>query len=340
VTVAAATRTLSLVDAVGEAMRQAMEADPNVIVMGEDVAGGAGRGDEKQNAMGGSFGATKSLFPLFGPNRVRDTPISEAGFVGAGVGAAAAGLRPVVDAMWADFTGLAFDQIYNQAAKMSFMFGGQARLPLTIRVAMGSGLGAAAQHSGTLYAIYAHLPGLKVVVPSTPYDAKGLLLESIFDDAPVMFFEHLRLYVAKGPVPEEPYRIPLGVADVRRAGSDVTIVAISAMVERALEAAELLAPAGTSAEVIDPRTLSPLDLDTIVASVEKTGALVVVDESPPHCSVASEIAAAVSEQAFDSLNGPVRRVTAPHAPVPFTPSLENAYAPTVQAIVDAVGTLA
>jgi pyruvate dehydrogenase E1 component beta subunit len=223
---------------------------------------------------------------------------------------------------------------------MSFMFGGQARLPLTIRVAMGSGLGAAAQHSGTLYAIYTHLPGLKVVVPSTPYDAKGLLLESIFDDGPVMFFEHLKLYTAKGPVPEEAYRIPLGVAAVRRAGSDVTIVAVSAMVGRALEAAELLAASGTSAEVIDPRTLSPLDFETIVASVEKTGALVVVDESPPRCSVASEIAAVVSERAFDSLNGPVRRVTAPHAPVPFTPSLEAAYAPTVQAIVDAVGTLA
>jgi len=317
-----------------------MEADPTVIVMGEDVVGGAGRGGDKENVMGGSFGVTKGLFPAFGPERVRDTPISEAGFVGAGVGAAAAGLRPVVDVMWADFTGLAFDQIYNQASKMSYMFGGQARLPLTIRVAMGSGLSAAAQHSGTLYAIYTHLPGLKVVVPSTPYDAKGLLLESIFDDSPVLFFEHLKLYVAKGHVPEEPYRIPLGVAEVRRTGSDVTIVAVGAMVERALHAAETLAASGTSAEVIDPRTLSPLDVDTIVTSVEKTGALVVVDESPPQCSVASEIAAVVSERAFDSLNGPVRRVTAPHAPVPFTPSLEAAYAPTVQAIVDAVNTLA
>src|SRR5262249_4560451 len=167
------------------------------------------------------------------------TPISEAGFVGAAVGAAAAGLRPVVDAMWADFTGLAFDQIYNQAGKMSYMFGGQARLPLTIRIAMGSGLSAAAQHSGTLYAIYTHLPGIKVVVPSTPYDAKGLLLEAIFDDSPVMFFEHLKLYVAKGTVPEEPYRIPLGVAEVRRAGSDVTVVAIAAMVDRALAAADV-----------------------------------------------------------------------------------------------------
>jgi pyruvate/2-oxoglutarate/acetoin dehydrogenase E1 component len=222
---------------------------------------------------------------------------------------------------------------------MSYMFGGQVRLPLTIRVAMGSGLSAAAQHSGTLYAIYTHLPGLKVVVPSTPYDAKGLLLESIFDDSPVLFFEHLKLYVAKGPVPEEPYRIPLGVAEVRRPGSDVTIVAIAAMVGRALEAAERLAAQGVSAEVIDPRTLSPLDEATIIGSVEKTGGLVVVDESPPHCSVASEISALVAEKAFDALNGPVRRVTAPHTPVPFAPSLEEAYAPSVQAIVDAVGTV-
>ena len=332
-------RSLSMVNAVGEAMRQAMEADPTVIVMGEDVVGGAGRGGSKENAMGGSFGATKSLYPLFGGTRVRDTPISEAGFVGAGVGAAAAGLRPVVDAMWADFTGLAFDQIYNQAGKMSYMFGGQVRLPLTIRVAMGSGLSAAAQHSGTLYAIYTHLPGIKVVVPSTPYDAKGLLLEAIFDDSPVLFFEHLKLYVAKGPVPQDPYRIPLGVAEVRRAGSDVTIVAIAAMVGRALEAAELLAGEGLSVEVIDPRTLSPLDEETILGSVERTGGLVVVDESPPHCSVASEIAAVVGEKAFDSLNGPVRRVTAPHTPVPFSPSLEEAYAPSVQAIVDAVRTI-
>jgi len=332
-------RKLSMVNAIGEAMRQAMEADPTVIVMGEDVVGGAGRGGSQENTMGGSFGATKSLFPLFGPTRVRDTPISEAGFVGAGVGAAAAGLRPVVDVMWADFTGLAFDQIYNQASKMSYMFGGQARLPITIRVAMGAGLSAAAQHSGTLYSIYTHLPGLKVVVPSTPYDAKGLLLESIFDDSPVIFFEHLKLYVTKGVVPEEPYRIPLGVADVRRSGTDVTIVAIAAMVGRALEAAEALAAEGTSAEVIDPRTLSPLDETAILASVEKTGGLVVVDESPPRCSIAADIAATVGEKGFDFLNGPVRRVTAPHAPVPFAPSLEDAYAPSVEAIVDAVRTI-
>jgi acetoin:2,6-dichlorophenolindophenol oxidoreductase subunit beta len=329
-------RTLTMVAAIGEAMRQAMESDPTVIVMGEDVVGGAGRGEGKVNAMGGTFGATRSLYPLFGANRVRDTPISEAGFVGAGVGAAATGLRPVLDVMWADFTALAFDQLYSQASKMPYMFGGQVRLPLTIRVAMGSGLSAAAQHSGTLYSLYTHIPGLKTVVPSTPYDAKGLLLEAIFDDDPVIVFEHLRLYVREGPVPEEPYRVPLGQAAIRRKGTDVTIVGISYMVNRALEAAERLAGEGIEAEVIDPRTLSPLDEGTLIASVEKTGAMVVVDESPPRCSAAADIAAIVGERAFDSLNAPVRKVCAAHAPVPFSPPLEQAYAPSVEAIVSAV----
>jgi pyruvate/2-oxoglutarate/acetoin dehydrogenase E1 component len=329
-------RVASLVEAVGEAMRQAMEADPAVIVLGEDVAGGAGRGGEKENAMGGSFGATKSLYPLFGAERVRDTPISEAGFTGAAVGAAAAGLRPVVDLMWADFTPLAFDQLYNQAAKMSYMFGGQARLPLTVRVAMGAGLSAAGQHSGTLYSIFTHLPGLKVVVPSTPYDAKGLLLEAIFDDAPVIVFEHLALYTSRGVVPEEPYRLPFGRASVRREGADVTIVAIAACVGRALDAAETLAAEGVSAEVVDPRTLSPFDEETLLASVEKTGRLVVVDESPPRCSIAADIAATVSERAFDALDAPVARVTAPHAPVPFSPPLERAYLPSAEDVAAAV----
>jgi pyruvate dehydrogenase E1 component beta subunit len=329
-------RTLTMVAAIGEAMRQAMESDPTVIVMGEDVVGGAGRGEGKVNAMGGTFGATRSLYPLFGANRVRDTPISEAGFVGAGVGAAATGLRPVLDVMWADFTALAFDQLYSQASKMPYMFGGQVRLPLTIRVAMGSGLSAAAQHSGTLYSLYTHIPGLKTVVPSTPYDAKGLLLEAIFDDDPVIVFEHLRLYVREGPVPEEPYRVPLGQAAIRRTGTDVTIVGISYMVNRALEAAERLAGEGIEAEVIDPRTLSPLDEEALIASVEKTGVMVVVDESPPRCSAAADIAAIVGERAFDSLNAPVRKVCAAHAPVPFSPPLEQAYAPSVEAIVAAV----
>jgi pyruvate dehydrogenase E1 component beta subunit len=201
---------------------------------------------------------------------------------------------------------------------------------------MGSGLSAAAQHSGTLYSLYTHIPGLKTVVPSTPYDAKGLLLEAIFDDDPVIVFEHLRLYVREGPVPEEPYRVPLGQAAIRRTGTDVTIVGISYMVNRALEAAERLAGEGIEAEVIDPRTLSPLDEEALIASVEKTGVMVVVDESPPRCSAAADIAAIVGERAFDSLNAPVRKVCAAHAPVPFSPPLEQAYAPSVEAIVAAV----
>lgn len=328
-------RTLTMTAAVGEALEQAMAADPTVIVMGEDVVGGTGQGPGKENAMGGSFGATRSLFPRFGATRVRDTPISEAGFVGAAVGAAATGLRPVVDVMWSDFTALAFDQIYSQASKMRYMFGGQVALPLVLRVAMGSGLGAAAQHSGTLYSLYTHIPGLKTVVPSTPHDAKGLLLQAIADDDPVIVFEHLKLYPLRGPVPEEPYRIPLGQASIRRRGADVTIVAISFMVERALEAAGILETEGIDAEVIDPRTLSPLDEDTIVASVERTGALVVVDESPPRCSAAADIAAIVAERAFDALDAPIARLNAVPSPVPFSPPLERAYAPSVDAIVAA-----
>lgn len=329
-------RTLSFVDAVGEALFQAMEHDADVIVLGEDVAGGAGLGAPYEGSMGGTFGATKRLFPAFGPNRVRDTPISEAGFVGAAVGAAAAGLRPVVDIMWASFTPLAFDQIVNQAAKMRYMFGGQATVPVTIRMAMGAGLGAAGQHSDTLYSLFTHIPGLKVVVPSTPYDAKGLLLSAIFDDNPVLVFEHMALYTTRGPVPQEMYRIPLGSAQVLRAGTDVTIVGISLTVARALEAADRLAADGISAEVIDPRSLSPLDTNAIVASVGKTGRLVIVDESPPRCSIATDIAALAADEAFGSLRAPIKRVSAAHSPVPLSPPLESAYIPSVQKIVAAV----
>jgi len=313
-------------EAISDGLRDEMRRDQNVILLGEDIA-----------TFGGAFKITRGFVEEFGAERVIDTPISESGFVGAASAAAIEGLRPVVEFQFADFIACAFDQIVNFAAKAHYRWG--TPVPVVFRGPAGGGFRGGPFHSQNPEAWFTHVPGLKVVQPSTPYDAKGLLLESIFDDSPVMFFEHLKLYVAKGPVPQEAYRIPLGVAEVRRAGSDVTIVGISAMVGRALEAAEQLAAAGTSAEVIDPRTLSPLDLDTIVASVEKTGALVVVDESPPHCSVASEIAAAVSERAFDYLNGPVVRVTAPHAPVPFAPSLEDAYAPSVGAIVDAVNSL-
>ena len=325
-----------MVQAVGEAMHQAMDQDESVVVYGEDVVGGAGLGDPYEGSMGGTFGATKSLFPAFGPSRVRDTPISEAALVGIGVGAAASGLRPIVDMMWSSFTPLAFDQIFNQAAKLRYMFGGQASVPLVLRMAIGAGLGAAGQHSDTLYSLYTHLPGVKVVVPATPYDAKGLLMSAIADDNPVLFFEHMRLYNTRAAVPEEPFTVPLGSASVTRSGEDVTIVGIAYMAKLALEVAETLAEEDVDAEVVDPRSLSPLDSTTIVDSVRKTGRLVVVDESPPRCSIAADIAAMVSEQAFDALVTPVRRVTAPHSPVPLSPPLENAYIPDTERIIAAV----
>ncbi len=329
-------RTLSGAQAIGEALFQAMEQDANVIVLGEDVSGGAGLGEPHEGEMGGSFGVTRSLFSAFGPTRVRDTPISEAAVAGLATGAAAAGIRPVADMMWSSFTPLAFDQIFNQAAKMRYMFGGQATVPVVYRMAMGAGLGAAGQHSDTLYSLYTHIPGLKVVVPSSPYDAKGLLLSSIEDDNPVLFFEHMGLYGQKGHVPEEPYTVAIGEASVLREGSDVTIVAISMMTVKAIDAAELLSADGVESEVIDPRSLSPLDVETLRRSVEKTGRLVIVDESPPRCSIASDIAAIVGEEAFGALQAPIRRVTAPHTPVPLSPPLEQAYIPSIERVLAAV----
>jgi pyruvate/2-oxoglutarate/acetoin dehydrogenase E1 component len=328
-----------MVAAIRESMHQAMEADPSVIVMGEDVAGGAGLGAPNEGAMGGSFGATKGLLEAFGPKRVRDTPISEAGIVGAAVGAAMAGLRPVVDVMWSSFSGLCFDQIFNQAAKMRFMSGGQVSVPVVFRMAMGAGLSAAAQHSDSLYSVFTHMPGLKVVVPSNAHDAKGLLLEAIADDDPVMFFEHMGLYSAKAVVPAEPYWLPLGSASVLQAGSDVTVVAIAAMVDKARNAAKMAGESGIEVEVIDPRTLSPLDDETILSSVAKTGRLVVVDESPPRCGIAADIAALAACHAHDALRSPVQLVTCPHTPVPFAPPLERAYIPSAEDIVSAIATV-
>jgi pyruvate dehydrogenase E1 component beta subunit len=328
-----------MLQAIGEALHQEMEADTRVVAFGEDIAGGAGLGPPLEGSMGGTFGATKSLFPAFGAERVRDTPISEAGFTGVAVGAAASGLRPVVDMMWSSFTPLAFDQIFNQAAKMRYMFGGQASVPLVLRMAIGAGLGAAGQHSDTLYSIYTHIPGLKVVVPSCAYDAKGLLIAAIRDNDPVLFFEHMKLYGRKDAVPEEPYTVPLGSAKVVREGADVTIVATAFMVVQALTAAELLATEGISVEVVDPRTLSPLDIATIVESASKTRRVIVVDESPPRCSIATDIAATVGEELFGRLAAPIRRVTAPHSPVPLSPPLENAYIPSVERIVATVRSL-
>jgi len=328
-------RTLSGAAAINEAIRQSMTADSSTILIGEDIAGGAGLGGKHEGAMGGSFGVTKGLLEQFGSLRVRDTPISEAAIAGIGVGAAAAGLRPIVDMMWSSFTPLAFDQIFNQAAKMRYMFGGQARIPVVLRMAMGAGLGAAGQHSDTLYSVFTHIPGLKVVVPSSPSDAKGLLIASIKDNNPVLFFEHMGLYGMKEEVPEEPYTYPLGKARVVLEGSDITIIAISMMVPKAIEASVILAEEGIRAEIIDPRTLSPIDYESMVASVKKTGRLLIVDESPPRCSIATDIAANLSELAFGYLHAPCNRITCPHSPVPLSPPLESAYIPSVEKIIAA-----
>ena len=311
-----------------------MREDPTVILIGEDQAGGAGGDPSQIDAWGGPFGVTKGLIQEFGPERVIDTPISETGFVGAALGAAMTGLRPVADLMYISFLGVCLDQIMNQAAKFRYMSGGSIRVPLTIRTTIGAGMGVGAQHSDSIYSFFVHLPGLKVVVPSTPYDAKGLMIAAIRDDDPVIFVENKMLYNTKGAVPEELYSIPLGKAEVMRAGSDLTIVAISRMCLEAIKAAVELEKEGWSVEVIDPRSLSPMDVGAIVTSVKKTGRLIVVDEDYPRCSMASEIAATVSEEALDYLDQPVARITAPHAHVPFSPILEKAYLPDATKIKD------
>jgi pyruvate dehydrogenase E1 component beta subunit len=331
-----AARQLSYREAINEALRLEMRRDPRVILMGEDVTGASQSNDPAQlDAWGGVLGVTKGLVHEFGRERVRDTPITESAFVGAGVGAAATGLRPVVELMFIGFLGVCLDQITNQAAKMRYMFGGKATIPLVIRTMIGAGFRAAAQHSDSMYSTFVHFPGLKVVAPSTPADAKGLLAAAIRDDDPVIFCENKLLYDVKGEVPEGEYVIPLGTAEVKRPGSDVSIVAISRMVQVALDAAETLARDGISAEVVDPRTLSPLDEDTLVESIRKTGRLVVVDEDNPRCSVATDIAALAATRALEYLNAPVRLVTAPHTPVPFSPALEDFYVPTPARVVQA-----
>lgn len=336
-TTATETRQLTYRAAISEAIRQEMTRDPMVVVMGEDVAGGAASDNpEHQDAWGGVLGVTQGLIEEFGRDRVRDTPITESAFVGCGVGAAATGLRPVVELMFIGFLGVCLDQLTNQAAKMRYMFGGKATIPLTIRTMIGAGFRAAAQHSDSMYSTFTHFPGLKVVAPSTPGDAKGLLIAAIRDNDPVIFCEHKVLYDTTGPVPEGDYVIPLGLADVKREGTDVTIVAISRMVQVALDAAGRLANEGISAEVIDPRTLSPLDEGTLLESIRKTGRLVVVDEDNPRCSVATDIAALAATGALEYLNASVKLVTPPHTPVPFSPALEDIFVPTPQRVIDAV----
>jgi pyruvate dehydrogenase E1 component beta subunit len=327
-------RKISYQQAVAEAIASEMERDETVVIMGEDIAGGMGAPGE-DDAWGGVLGVTKGLYARF-PGRVLDTPISESAYVGAAAGAAASGLRPIAELMFVDFLGVCLDQIFNQAAKFRYMFGGKAETPMVIRTMYGAGIRAASQHSQALYPIFTHIPGLKVVLPSNPYDAKGLLIQAIRDDDPVIFLEHKVLYTLEGDVPEESYTIPFGEANIVRDGGDVTVVALGRMVQMAVEAADALEGEGISCEVVDPRTTSPLDEDTILESVENTGRLVVVDEAGPRCGMAADIVARVAQEAFGDLKAPPRMVTPPHTPVPFSPVLEDAYVPSADVIAAAI----
>ncbi|PMY47273.1 alpha-ketoacid dehydrogenase subunit beta [Pseudomonas sp. GW456-L12] len=327
-------RKISYQQAINEALAQEMRRDPSVFIMGEDVAGGAGAPGDN-DAWGGVLGVTKGLYHQF-PGRVLDTPLSEIGYVGAAVGAATRGVRPVCELMFVDFAGCCLDQILNQAAKFRYMFGGKAQTPLVIRTMVGAGLRAAAQHSQMLTSLWTHIPGLKVVCPSSPYDAKGLLIQAIRDNDPVIFCEHKLLYSLQGEVPEESYAIPFGEANFLRDGKDVTLVSYGRTVNTALEAARSLAGRGIDCEVIDLRTTSPLDEDSILESVERTGRLVVIDEANPRCSMATDISALVAQKAFAALKAPIEMVTAPHTPVPFSDALEDLYIPDAAKIEQAV----
>ena len=326
-------RKISMKQAINEALDLEMKRDPTVIVMGEDIVGGAGAPGE-EDAWGGVLGVTKGLHAKY-PGRLLDTPLSESAYIGAAIGAATCGMRPVAELMFLDFIGVCFDQILNQAAKFKYMFGGKAKTPVVIRALVGGGFRAAAQHSQMLTPVFTHIPGLKVVCPSNAYDAKGLLIQAIRDDDPVIFCEHKNLYGHETDVPVEAYAIPFGEASVVREGKDVTIVSYGLTVQRALEAAEKLGKDGIQAEVIDLRTLSPIDWDTVMESVESTGRLVVVDEANPRCSIATDVAAHVAQEAFDALKAAPQMVTAPHTPVPFSPALEDLYIPTADAIAKA-----
>ena len=323
-------RELSYLEAVREALWQEMACDERVFIIGEDVG-----------VYGGAFGVTLGMVEEFGEERVIDTPISEYGIAGAITGAALVGMRPVGEIMFMDFTTLAMEQLVNQAAKMRFMFGGKAKVPFVLRTPAGSGSGAAAQHSQSLENWFVHVPGLKVVMPSTPYDVKGLLLASIRDDNPIIFVEHKLLYKTKGPVPEEPYTIPLGTAEVKRQGRDLTIVATSIMVKRSLEAAEQLAQEGIEVEVVDPRTLKPLDEETIVRSVIKTGRVLIVHEACKTGGYGGELAAVIAgSEAFDYLDAPILRLAGRDIPIPYNRTLEYHTVPQVETIVEAARQLA
>ena len=316
---------MTFAQALNDAHKVEMERDANIYIAGEDVG-----------TYGGIFGVTAGLLDQFGSKRVKDTPITESAIVGTAVGAATVGLRPVIELMFVDFIGVALDQLYNQAGKMKYMFGGKAKIPMVMRTSCGAGIGAAAQHSQCLEALFMHLPGLKVVMPSTPYDAKGLLIQSIRDDNPVVFLEHKMLYALEGDVPEGDYTIAFGQADIKREGQDVTVVATANMVHTALTAAEKLVGDGINVEVLDPRTLYPLDEEGIIASVKKTHRLVIMHEEVNFAGSGAEIAAMVAEKAFDYLDAPILRVAAPFCPVPFSQPLEQAFIPSEGQLIDAV----
>ena len=319
-------RKVTYRDALREALREEMARDPSVFLLGEDIG----------RCWGGAFKVTEGLAEEFGEERVRDTPISESAIVGAGVGAAITGMRPVVEIMFGDLTSLAMDQIANQAAKIRYMFGGQATCPLVIRTPFGAGVNIASHHSQSLEAWFMHVPGLYVAVPSTPYDAKGLLKAAIRGDNPILFCEHKLLYPMEGEVPEEEYTVPFGMADIKKEGSDVTIVATLYMVHLALRAAEVLEKQGVNVEVVDPRTLTPLDKQAIIRSVKKTGRIVIVSEDCKTAGVSAEIAASVAEEALDYLDAPIKRLAEPDTPIPFSPTLEQYVIPNEKSIVRAV----
>ena len=318
---------LNIRQAINETLHQEMERDDNVIILGEDISGGAGTPSGKREAIGGIWGTTGGLLPKFGAERVIDTPISESAIVGAAAGASLVGKRAIAELMFADFIGVCFDQLFNQIAKFRYMFGGKASCPIVVRLIYGAGMNSAAQHSQAMYSILTAIPGLKVVTPSNAADAKGLLTTAIRDDDPVMFFEHKALYTKKCEVPAGEYLVPLGSAHTLRSGDDATVVAIGRMLHFAEKAVDKLAADGIHCDLIDPRSLSPLDEDTLLDSVERTGRLIVVDESNPRCSLAADLAAIVAQKAFSSLRAPVQAVTAPHTPVPFARELERAYVP-------------
>lgn len=321
-------RRITFMQAINEGLDMSMEKDERVILLGEDIAGGTHIDHlEGEGAWGGVFGVTKGLVEKHGYERVIDTPISEMGYMGASVGAAATGLRPVPELMFNDFLGFCFDTLLAQGSKMRYMFGGKATIPMTVRTCHGAGASAAAQHSGSYYGMFGSIPGLKVVVPSNPYDAKGLLISAIEDDNIVIFSEDKTLYGIKDDVPEEYYKVEIGKAKVKREGSDLTIVTIGKMLYVALEVAEELEKSGVSVEVIDLITVAPWDQETIIKSVEKTGRLIVIDEANPHNNTATDIASVVGDKAFDYLDGPIKCICAPNTPVPFASNLEVLYLP-------------